>query len=108
MNAADAVPAQFSVRRQAGSIFTFVAHADRYAADRHGELFFLSIRDESMANTGPAWAKVTVGRPKIAAKPQAEPRIDPFVTPSRQATSPKRAVRRRTGRTTRVALPAFG
>ena len=63
-----------------------------------------------LEDAGHAWAKVSAGKSK-AAKPEAELRIDPFVTPSRQAAaSPRKTVRRkRTRRAARVvALPAFG
>jgi len=63
-----------------------------------------------LQDAGRAWEKVSVRKPKVA-KPEAEPRIDPFVTPTRQtAVLPKRTIRRkRTRRAARVvALPAFG
>ena len=62
-----------------------------------------------LQDAGRAWAKVSAGRPKVV-KPEAEPRIDPFVASSGQATSSGRAVRKnRTRPAARVvALPAFG
>jgi hypothetical protein len=62
-----------------------------------------------LQDAGRAWAKVSAGKPK-AAKPEVEPRIDPFVTASKRAASAKRTVRRKRPRRAArvVALPAFG
>ncbi len=57
-----------------------------------------------LEDAGRMWAKVSAGKPK--AKPEPEPKIDPF----RQAASPSKTVtRKRTRRAVHVvALPAFG
>lgn len=59
-----------------------------------------------LEDAGRAWAKVNARKPKAAAKPEAEPRIDPF----RQAASPRRTVRKKRSRRAArvVAVPAFG
>ena len=65
-----------------------------------------------LEDAGRAWAKVAAGKPKVAKSEvelETEPVVDPFIAASGQAASPRRAVRRRTGRAAGVvALPAFG